>query len=194
MTRSRWKWFATATFMLCAAIALAAAVWFLHRIHRPDLVSSDTTPSLRLGSTSFAGGAAIPARLTCDGANLSPNIKLPPAPARSQSWAVVMDDPTAPLGFIHWIVYNLPAGTSELPEGASTGSALPAQAREGRNDFGNFQYRGPCPPNGQHRYRVRAYALDIAPTLPKDETIDALARAATGHIVAFGQMVGFYGR
>lgn len=157
----------------------------------PRFLGSDFAPTLRLGSTSFASDASLPVRLTCDGANLSPDIKLSPMPPLTKSWAIVMDDPTAPLGFILWIIYNLPTSTTDLSEGASNRSALPAEASEGLNDFGEVRYRGPCPPSGQHRYRLRAYALDLSPTLPGGETIEALSRVASRHIRAFGQLEGF---
>ena len=108
-----------------------------------------------LTSPSFEEGGAIPTRHTCDGANVSPALAWQGAPQGTVSLALVVDDPDA-RGFIHWVVYDIPAGsTGSLPEGLGPSDSPP----QGLNDFGQTGYGGPCPPGGTHHYRFTLWAL-----------------------------------
>ena len=88
-------------------------------------------------------------------------------PAGAESLAVTIHDPDAPTqsGWWHWLVYDLPASTRTLAEGAGAvgGAALPPGAQQGPNDFGERAYGGVCPPAGDppHRYRVTLWALKV---------------------------------
>jgi Raf kinase inhibitor-like YbhB/YbcL family protein len=146
-------------------------------------------------SASFSNGKSIPGRYTCDGANLSPQLQWQPAPAGTKSFAIVMDDPDAPIGFTHWLVYNIPPGVRELAEGASTQGAMLQGSVEGMNNFGRSGYGGPCPPRGNpHHYVFRVYALDIRLDLSAGATRKQVDAAMSGHLVAQGQIVGTYQR
>jgi Raf kinase inhibitor-like YbhB/YbcL family protein len=108
----------------------------------------------------------------------------------------------------HWVIFDLAPETSALPQGipaeervaihtsVDSGSAgkEPAQARQGKNDFGNIGYGGPCPPGGTHRYFFRLYALDRALGLAPGATRSTVFNALKGHIVAEGQLMGRYSR
>jgi Raf kinase inhibitor-like YbhB/YbcL family protein len=107
-----------------------------------------------LTSSAFADGDAIGSRYTCDGEDLSPPLAWSDPPEGTATVAVLITDPDA-RGFVHWLAANLAPG-APLPEGAS-GSA--AAGVEGGNDFGGTGYRGPCPPGGEHRYVIEAFAL-----------------------------------
>ncbi len=180
---------------LAILVALGAgAVWFAHSTGHADLSNGSVPPTLQIQSTSFAGGAQMPSRLTCDGGNLSPGITFPKAPAGTQSFVLIMDDLDTPFGIVHWLAYDIPPSTHEFAEAASTKSILPAPVAEGRNDFGNLRYDGPCPPSGRHRYRISLYAIDVALTLQAGATKASLATAVNGHIRARGQIFGFYSR
>lgn len=101
----------------------------------------------------------------CKGANLSPALSWRGAPQGTKSFAITMFDPNAAggKGFWHWLVFNIPANEVSLAEGAgaASGSALPAGAMQGQNDWGEIGYGGPCPPKGQtHRYIFTVWALD----------------------------------
>jgi hypothetical protein len=119
-----------------------------------------------LTSRAFAAGAAIPARFTCEGDDLSPPLAWSDPPPGTRSFALVIDDPDAPdpkaprMTWVHWVVYNLPPDARDLREGAG-GGALPSGARAGRNDWKRPDYGGPCPPVGRHRYFHKLYALDV---------------------------------
>lgn len=154
------------------------------------------TTGLQLTSTSFDAGAPIPARHTCDGDDIPPELHLAGSVAGTRSLALVLDDPDAPdpmapqRVWVHWVVYNLPATTNVIAEGGSR--ALPPGALEGKNDWHEIGYRGPCPPIGRHRYFFTLYALD-AP-LPDLHSPDkaALLDAMTGHVLAQAQLMGTY--
>ena len=148
----------------------------------------------KLASRAFANGEAIPRRFTCDGKNVSPPLAWSGAPAATQSFALIVDDPDAPGGtFTHWILFNLPAGT-QLLRPAMKASKLPPGAALGVNGFGKEGYGGPCPPSGEHRYIHHLYALDT--TLgsldkPNRQQIDA---ALTGHVLGEATLIGKYAR
>ncbi|GLQ51301.1 YbhB/YbcL family Raf kinase inhibitor-like protein [Dyella flava] len=151
--------------------------------------------TLHVSSTSFADGRNMPQRLTCDGPDVSPDIQWSAAPARTQSYAIVMDDPDAPQGFTHWLAYNIPANTHDLSEGASTPSKRLDHAGEGANSFGHAGYGGPCPPEGNaHHYVFQVYALDVNPDLPAGQSEEQLMAAIQGHVLAKGQITGLYAR
>ncbi|HTV84283.1 MAG TPA: YbhB/YbcL family Raf kinase inhibitor-like protein [Dyella sp.] len=150
---------------------------------------------LRVTSDSFKDGGSMPSKLTCDGADVSPDLQLPSPPAGTKSLAIIMEDPDAPEPFTHWVAYDIPAGTHHLAEGASTPHKRFEGAAEGLNSFGDLGYEGPCPPSGSpHHYIFHVYALDEDPRLPAGQTRDQLAAAVRGHVLAEGMITGIYGR
>src|SRR5258708_7374680 len=104
---------------------------------------------MRLSSTAFQDGAAIPKQFTCDGADVSPALSWQDAPAETKSFALICDDPDAPRGtWVHWVLFNVPASVHGLPQGVPAQSTLPAGEKQGTNDFRKIGYGGPCPPPG----------------------------------------------
>jgi Raf kinase inhibitor-like YbhB/YbcL family protein len=154
------------------------------------------TMSLQITSAAFAPGETMPKKFTCDGPDVSPKLTWTEAPPKTQSIALIMDDPDAPVGtWVHWVLYNLPADTKELAEGVSKQEQLSNGARQGRNDFGKIGYGGPCPPPGKpHRYLFKLYALDSKLNLKAGATKAEVERAMKGHILAQGELIGKYGR
>jgi len=170
---------------------LAIAVFW----QRSEPVQGQAHPSLRIRSESFSDGAAIPRRYTCDGANISPQLAWQAAPAGTKSFAMVMNDPDAPVDFTHWLVWNIAPAIHGLAESASPPGAMPQGAIEGKNSFGRMGYGGPCPPPGKpHHYVFRIYALDVRLDLPAGATRNQVEAAMSGHIVAQGQVIGTYQR
>ncbi|HXT99593.1 MAG TPA: YbhB/YbcL family Raf kinase inhibitor-like protein [Polyangia bacterium] len=153
--------------------------------------------ALALRSPSFEHEGTIPAKHTCQGDDVAPALAWSGAPAGTNSFALIVDDPDAPdprapkMTWVHWVLYNLPAATSALPEGA-TSAALPQGTLEGVNDFGSTGYRGPCPPIGRHRYFFKVYALDVALADLRTPTKAALERAMRGHVLGEAQLMGTY--
>ncbi len=152
--------------------------------------------ALKLTTTAFQPGAAIPKKFTCDGPDVSPALAWTDAPAGTQSFALIMDDPDAPVGtWVHWVLYNLPANARELAEGVPRQEELPSGARQGRNDFRKIGYGGPCPPGGPaHRYFFKLYALDSKTSLKPGATKADLEKAMKGHILAQAELIGRYQR
>ena len=145
---------------------------------------------MRISSTAFEQNGAIPAIFTCDGDDARPPLRIENPPDGTASFAVIMDDPDSPSGtWVHWTVWNLPPGTTEM-----TGDELPADAVEGVTSFGGTGYGGPCPPSGEHRYFFKAFALDVMLDLPKDADASALMAAMEGHVIDKAGLVGTYAR
>lgn len=116
-----------------------------------------------------------------------------------KSWALICDDPDAPVGtWVHWVIYGLPAQTAGLPENVARKEVLPelGGAKQGLNSWGRACYGGPMPPpgHGVHHYHFRLYALDIEPALKPRATRQQLDAAMKGHILAETELVGLYER
>ncbi len=163
---------------------------------KPLAQEKGATVSLQVSSTAFSPGETIPKKFTCDGPDVSPQLKWNDPPANTQSIALIMDDPDAPGGtWVHWALYDLAANTRELPEGVAKQEQLSSGARQGRNDFGKIGYGGPCPPPGKpHRYFFKLYALDAKLGLKAGATKADVERAMKGHILAQAELIGKYGR
>ena len=151
---------------------------------------------LELISMAFADGTVIPTQHTGDGKDTSPDLRWFDPPTQTKTFALICDDPDAPRKtWVHWVLFNLPADTRELPEGVSTKEVLDTGAKQGKNDFGTIGYGGPAPPKGKpHRYFFKLYAADAALDLPAGATKEQLLAAMKGHIVADGQLRGRYQR
>jgi Raf kinase inhibitor-like YbhB/YbcL family protein len=148
--------------------------------------------SIHITSTAFEEGQPIPKKYSADGPNVSPPLAWDAPPAGTKSLALVCEDPDAPRGtWTHWVLFNLPAETRKLEEGAK----LPGGAVQGTNDFGKLGYGGPSPPPGKpHRYFFKLYALDTQLDLPAGARRQQLLDAVKGHVLAEGQLMGTYGR
>ena len=153
--------------------------------------------SLVVTSPSFANGAEMPTKYTCEGDDVSPPLSWSGVPANAKSFVLIVDDPDAPdptapkMTWVHWVVYDLPASTSGLPEAVREDS-LPPGARKGLNDFKRTGYGGPCPPVGRHRYFFKLSALDTTLGDLGRATKADVEKAMAGHVVAQGQLVGTY--
>lgn len=156
-------------------------------------VSSET---LSVESTAFKAGQPIPPQYTCDANNISPSLSWAGVVQGTESFVLICDDPDAPgKTWVHWVVFNIPAGTTMLPENIEQGKeAFENGMRQGKTDFGKIGYGGPCPPSGVHRYFFKIYALskklDLAPGATKKMVEEAMKESVLG----FGQLMGTYQR
>ncbi len=153
---------------------------------------------LRLTSPAIASGAAITDDYACTGADQSPALAWSGAPqsTKTKSFALIVDDPDAPLGtFVHWVAYNIPAAVTSLPAGMPKTAGIAGGGTNGINSFGHIGYNGPCPPPGKmHHYHFHLFALDSTLT-PGDQADAAAVRSAmNGHVLATTELVGTFER
>lgn len=153
--------------------------------------------SFTLFSPDFSNGGEIPPQFTCDGPDISPELRWSGTPEGTESLALIVEDPDAPdpaapkTIWVHWILYNIPPTIPGLGRGLS---ALPRGTREGLNDWGQTGWRGPCPPIGRHRYFFRLHALDtVLPDLRRPRRAELLA-AMRGHVLDTAVLMGTYQR
>jgi Raf kinase inhibitor-like YbhB/YbcL family protein len=151
--------------------------------------------ALKITSSAFADGAAIPAKYTCEGEDLSPPLAWTGVPAGANSLVLIVDDPDAPdpkaprMTYVHWVLYDLPPDSSGLAEDVDK---LPTGAQAGKNDWRRADYGGPCPPIGRHRYFFKLYALDTKLSSLVNPTKLDVVTAMQGHVLAEAQTVGTY--
>lgn len=147
--------------------------------------------TLIVSSEAFEENSLIPEKYTCDGEEVSPPFDVDHIPETAKTLAIIMEDPDAISGiYDHWLKWDIPVTGSSMsfreneePEGTS-----------GKNSGGNLDYQGPCPPDGEHRYLLKIYALDTKLGLPEGSTREELERIMDGHIVATGELLGTYTR
>jgi Raf kinase inhibitor-like YbhB/YbcL family protein len=162
-----------------------------------DLPQQSDAPQgkLALSSTAFGAGDVIPARFSCDGEDISPELDWGSAPEGTVTFALIMDDPDAPGGtWVHWVIFNMPADLTGLPDGVPAEAELADGSRQGTNSGRRLGYAGPCPPGETHRYFFKLYALDQAIDLASGITADELAAGMQGHILDQAELMGTYTR
>lgn len=147
-------------------------------------------------SPDFANGADIPRPLTCDGEDRSPALTWSGAPEGTKSFALIADDPDAPVGtWVHWVIFNIPAKVQSFPAGVEKKEQLADGSKQGRNDFRKIGYGGPCPPPGKpHRYFFKLYALGSELNLQAGATKSEIEKAMAGHVLSKAELMGHYKR
>ena len=147
---------------------------------------------MKLTSSAFEDGAKIPSTYTCDGEDSNPPLSISGVPDNAKSLALIMDDPDAmkPAGKVwdHWIVFNIPPATTDILEGQEP------EGVHGKGTSGNLDYHGPCPPDAEHTYLFKLYALDTPLALAEGATKKEVEEAMEGHILAQTVLKGRYER
>lgn len=147
---------------------------------------------MHIESQAFQEGKSIPRKYTCQGVDINPPLTLSAIPSKAKSLALIMDDPDVPKQirddqmWVHWVVYDIDPKTTDIPEGA------PALGTQGRNTGGQNRYMGPCPPDREHRYFFKLYALDTNLGLKEGATKEELLKAMEGHILEQAELMGCY--
>jgi Raf kinase inhibitor-like YbhB/YbcL family protein len=151
---------------------------------------------MRLTSSAFQAGGAIPARYTCEGEDISPELSWKEAPDQAKSLVLILDDPDAPRagGFTHWVVYNIPPSLGCVEENVPHQELVAGFGLQGKNDRGTVGYTGPCPPSGEHRYFFRLFALDEQLDLPPGATPQQVASAMHNHELEVAELMGTYAK
>lgn len=163
--------------------------------------SAGQAANLTLESAAFRDGEAIPLAHSPYGDNVSPALTWSSVPAGTEQFALILDDPDAPMAepFVHWVLYNIPGSARGLPEGLPTDASLQEPSRlagtiQGLTGRRRPGYFGPRPPagSGPHHYTFTLYALDadldLQPGLNKAELLAAIE----GHVIGEGKLVGLY--
>ncbi|MGH9509875.1 MAG: YbhB/YbcL family Raf kinase inhibitor-like protein [Terriglobales bacterium] len=147
-------------------------------------------------TTAFEPGGTIPKKFTCDGPDVSPALRWSEPAQGTESFALIADDPDAPVGtWVHWVLFNLPAATRQLPEDVPKVKELSGGGLQGTNDFRKIGYGGPCPPPGKpHRYYFKLYALKAKLNLAAGSTKKDVEQAMKGSVLAQAELMGRYGR
>ncbi len=147
---------------------------------------------MKLASTAFQEGGIIPSVYTCEGKNINPPLEISGAPSNAKSLVLIMDDPDVP-AFVrpermydHWVVFNIPPSTHKIAE-----HSVPPGI-QGRNTAGSNKYTGPCPPDREHRYFFKLYALDTTLNLHPGATKKEVETAMQGHILAEHHLMARY--
>jgi Raf kinase inhibitor-like YbhB/YbcL family protein len=160
----------------------------------PTETSPNITP-FHIYSGAFKEGENIPSIYTCDSSNISPQLHWNNPFKNAVSYALIMDDPDAPNGtWVHWVIYNIPATDTILNVHFPRDTLAPNGAREGITSFGAPGYGGPCPPDGEHRYYFKLYALDEMIPYPAGLKKFQLLGVMKGHILAEADLMGRYKR
>jgi len=156
----------------------------------------DNNTGFSITSPAFIDGTNIPVKYTCNGQNMSPALTWGQGPAGTASFALILEDPDAPLkNFTHWVIFNLPPDIQGLSEAITREGTLTSGALQGKNGGGSIGYFGPCPPKATpHHYRFTLYALDRSLDLNAGATKDQVRQAMEGHILGEAQLIGIYQR
>lgn len=151
---------------------------------------------MSLKSAGFVNGETIPKAYSCEGEDLSPELEWADAPPGTKSFALICDDPDAPMGtWVHWVIYDIPGTSASLPKGVMKKARLDNGAIQGLNSWPKTGYNGPCPPPGKpHRYFFKLYALDSVLGLKENSTKEDLLKAMKGRILAEAELMGTYRR
>ena len=194
-TRATRKWTVAALLLVPLALKIPLAR-SASSVSAALALQKGNAMSLSISSPSFSSGGEIPKKFTCDGADLSPQLVWTEPPLGTKSFALLVDDPDAPVGtWNHWTMWNLPASARGLGEGVKKETRLPDGSEQGRNDFPKTGYNGPCPPPGKpHRYYFKLFALDTKLDLKPGARKHELEAAMKGHILAQAEWMARYGR
>jgi Raf kinase inhibitor-like YbhB/YbcL family protein len=144
---------------------------------------------MKLTSPAFAHGGHLPARYTCDAENTNPPLLIEDVPQATSSLVLIMEDPDAPRGtWDHWLVFNIPPHIRDIPEDTEPPGI------HGLGTSGNEKYHGPCPPDREHRYFFKLFALDAELALPPRSVKTRVLQAMEGHIIDHAELMGRYER
>lgn len=160
------------------------------------MLNGGSLMAFEIKSSAFKNNEAIPKEYTGEGANVSAPLSWDKVPEGTQEFALVCDDPDAPGGgWVHWLIYNIPADVLSLEKAIPMEGILENGIKQGKNDFGSLGYGGPMPPPGKaHRYFFKIYALknkiNLAPGLIEKELLEKIK----GDILAETEFMGTYQR
>ncbi len=148
---------------------------------------------MEIQSSVFQEGEAIPAKYTCQGVDINPPLSISGVPTEAKSLALIVDDPDVPAYlredrmWVHWVIFNISPRVELIHEGVSEPLGV-----NGSNTGGENRYMGPCPPDREHRYFFKLYALDCKLDLPEGSSKDQVLAAMEEHVLAEAELMGRY--
>lgn len=143
---------------------------------------------MKLTSTAFNDGERVPVKYTCEGPNISPPLSFTDVPAKAKSLVLMVEDPDAPAKpWVHWLVFNIPADAKGFEE-----NSIAPGSTQGLCNGNTFGYEGPCPPENEHTYLFKLYALDKKLDIPNESDRKVVLREMKGHIIAEAVLKGKY--
>jgi hypothetical protein len=176
-------------------IIILTFVMLFWGLHNDAFSAKKGGRKMQITSSAFTEGSMIPAKYTCDGQDISPPLEWKDAPADTKSFALINDDPDAPMGtWVHWVAYNIPSNITKLDENAKPEREFKNGMRQGSNSWPRIGYGGPCPPSGTHRYYFKLYALDTVLDIKPGATKVQVLQAMKEHVLAEAQLMGKYKR
>jgi hypothetical protein len=149
---------------------------------------------MQLTSSAFENGKRIPSKYTCDGKNVSPSLHISDVPPNAKSLVLIMDDPDVPAFvrkdqmWVHWVLFNIPPQTTAIAEASIPPGTV------GKGTGNQLFYQGPCPPDREHRYFFKLYALDATLNLSEGATKEEVEAAMKGHVIGKTELIGKYVR
>lgn len=156
--------------------------------------SAESQALMTISSPDFENQGDIPSKFTCDGENINSTLEFKDIPNGAKTLALLMDDPDVPKNlkpdgvFDHWTVFNMPASTKGIMENTD------APGVTGKNGAGQNKYTGPCPPDREHHYFFKLYALDTELALDANAGKQGVLNAMNGHILAQAELIGKYNK
>lgn len=183
--------------ILIVVLIIISGVWFTVRSEQKngknqpvEVQKKDEIKNMNFFSPAFKTSESIPEKYTCKGENISPELVIQDTNPLAKSLAIIVDDPDATNGdWMHLIMWNIDPKTQSIPE-----NSIPKGATVGKNDFGQNNYGGPCPPSGVHRYFFKLYALDSKLELTSFSSKSDLEKAMQGHIIEMKDFFGIFNK
>jgi Raf kinase inhibitor-like YbhB/YbcL family protein len=178
--------------VVCIAFITGNYIYKNYLKINPEKISdpAQSDKSFKINIPAFISDGNITAKYTCDGVNISPEIRIINTPKTAKSLVILIDDKDTPSGtWVHWLVWNIAPDTTVIPE-----NSMPAGAVTGKNGFGKNTYGGPCPPERIHHYLFTVYALDNYLLLPEGSQKNDVITAMNTHVIGQANYVGIYSR
>lgn len=185
--------FGTSSVLLPSLLAVGCTKTVVGNLNSNNGIIADTH-TMYLESPAFKNGESIPSKYTCDGQSINPPLTFSAVPERTKSLAILVHDPDVPKDlkpdgmFDHWVLYNIPPEALTIPENDPTIGVA------GKNGSGETGYTGPCPPDKEHRYFFKAYALDTELAFPTPPTRAEVEAAMKGHALTEAELMGKYNK
>lgn len=154
-------------------------------VYKPGFIKPMT---MKITSTAFKDGERVPVKYTCEGPNISPPLQFSDVPDSAKSLVLMVEDPDAPAKpWVHWLVFNIPANATKFEE-----NSIAPGSTQGLCNGNTFGYEGPCPPQNEHTYLFKLYALDKTLDIPAESDRKQVLAEMEGHVVAEAVLHGKY--